>query len=63
MSTTEMKMEFGVTQAPGSSVRLPTNPLTGDVMTVLARLIFSSSSRACACAYCAFARSSCAAAA
>ena len=53
MSTTEMNDEFGVTQAPGSSARLPTKPLTGEVMTVFDRLIFSSSSRACACAYCA----------
>ena len=29
-----------MTQAPGSSVRLPMNPLTGDVMTVFARLMF-----------------------
>ena len=34
MSTTEMNAEFGVTQAPGSSARLPTNPLTGEVMMV-----------------------------
>ena len=40
-------------------MRLPTNPVTGEVMTVFARLIFSSSSRACACANCARARSSC----
>ena len=32
MSTTEMNDEFGVTHAPGSSMRLPTKPLTGDVM-------------------------------
>ena len=63
MSTTEMNAEFGVTQAPGSSARLPTKPFTGDVMTVLDRLIFSSSSRACVCANCACARSSCATAA
>ena len=63
MSTTEMNDELGVTQAPGSSMRLPMNPFTGDVTTVLARLIFSSSRRAWACAYCARARSTCAAAA
>ena len=63
MSTTEMNGVFGVTQAPGSSTRLPTKPLTGDVMMVFDRLIFSSSSRACACANCARARSSCATAA
>ena len=63
MSTTEMNDEFGVTHAPGSSDRLPTKPLTGDEIMVFERLIFSSSRRACACAYCAFARSSCAAAA
>ena len=60
MSTTEMKDEFGVTHAPGSSRRRPTKPLTGEVMTVFARLIFSSSSRAPACENCALARSSCA---
>ena len=46
ISTTEMNDVLTPTLAPGSSVRLPMNPSTGDVMTVLARLIFSSSSRA-----------------
>ena len=64
MSTTERKdAEFGVTHPPGSRVRLPTKPLTGDVMIVFERLMFNSSSLACACAYCAWARSSAATAA
>ena len=46
ISTTEMNDVFTPTLAPGSSVRLPTKPSTGDVMTVLARLILSSSRRA-----------------
>lgn len=57
MSTTERNGVFGVTQAPGSSVRRPMKPATGDVMLVFDRLIFNSSSRACAWAYCACARS------
>ena len=58
MSTTERNGVFGVTQAPGSSVRRPMKPATADVMTVFERLIFNSSSRACAWAYWARARSS-----
>ncbi len=46
MSTSERNAEFGVTQAPGSSSRFPTNPFTGEVIVVFDRLIFSSSSRA-----------------
>ena len=38
MSTTEMNDVFAPTLAPGSSVRLPMNPSTGAVMTVLARV-------------------------
>ena len=53
MSTTERNAELVVTHAPGSRTRLPTNPLTGELITVLARLIFSSSSLAFACSYCA----------
>ena len=60
MSTTEMNDVFTPTLAPGSSVRLPMNPSTGAVMIVFARLIFSSSRRARACAICACASSSCA---
>ena len=37
------------TKAPGSSMRLPTKPFTGDVISVLLSVIFSSSRRACAC--------------
>ena len=50
----------GPTKAPGSRLRLPTKPSTGDTMRVFARLMRSSSRRACACANCARARSTCA---
>ena len=57
MSTIDGNAELGVTQAPGSSIRLATKPFTGDEITVFDRLIFSSSGRASACECRAFARS------
>ena len=63
MSTTEMNAVFGVTHATRVEHALGDEAATGDVMMVLERLIFSSSSRACVCANCARARSSCATAA
>ena len=46
------RQERGVGRHPRAGVErrgVPTNPFTGDVMMVFDRLIFSSSSRACAC--------------
>ena len=63
MSTTEAIGVFCDTMAPGSTLRLPTKPSTGEVTVVFCRLIFSSWSRASAWANCAFDRSICASAA
>ncbi len=51
---------FCETHAPGSTLRLATNPSTGDTTLVLPRLIRSSSSRDADCASCACDRSTCA---
>ena len=61
MSTTSTIGAFCDTNAPGSTARRATKPLTGDVMMVFWRLMRSSSSRACDCVFCARARSSAAA--
>ena len=58
MSTTSTTGAFWPTNAPGSTARRATKPLTGETMTVLARLMRSSSSRAVDCVFCARARSS-----
>jgi hypothetical protein len=39
MATREATGAFGLTAAPGSRYRFPTNPSTGDEMTVFERLI------------------------
>ena len=49
MSTTDTIGAFCDTQAPGSTLRLPTKPSTGEMILVLPRLICSSSSRASVC--------------
>ena len=49
MSTTSTIGAFWPTNAPGSTARRATKPLTGETITVLARLIRSSSSRAVDC--------------
>ena len=58
MSTTDTTGAWFDAQAPGSTLRLPTKPFTGEVMLVLARLMRSSSSRAWVCENWARARSS-----
>ena len=58
LSTTETTGALFDAQAPGSTLRLPTKPLTGDSMLVLPSEMRSSSRRACACENCALARSS-----
>src|SRR5688572_33470479 len=58
MSTTSTIGLFWPTNAPGSTARRATKPVTGDVMMVLARLMRSSSSLALDCEFWALARSS-----
>jgi hypothetical protein len=50
-------------EGTGSTSRFATKPFTGEMITVFARLMRSSSSRALDCVLCAFARSICATAA
>jgi len=57
MSTTSTTDTFCETNAPGSTERLDTKPVTGELMTVLPRLMRSSSRRAFDCEFCARARS------